>query len=150
MHGDTDVMRRRVAQLREQGGDVRALADRLVSQAETVAWSGRAAESMRERVRERAGQLRACAGRHDVAADALQRHLQEVERVAELIAARERRARSLRDEARARVDAVLAHAEADRELGVVREPDAADRRLLECDLPPTGHRDWLDLEQPGL
>ena len=53
MYGDTAAGRKRVAQLREQGGDVRALAARLVSQAEAVPWHGKAAEAMRERIRER-------------------------------------------------------------------------------------------------
>lgn len=150
MYGDTDVIRARVDQLREQGVDVRALADRLVAQAEAVGWSGRAAESMRERVRERAGHLREAAGRHDAAAEALQRHLTEVEAARESITERERRAGSLRTEAEARVAAVLAHAAADREAGIVREPDPADRRILDAELPPAGHRDWLDVELPGL
>ena len=48
MYGDTAAGRRRVAQLREQAGDVRALAARLVSQAEAVPWHGKAADAMRE------------------------------------------------------------------------------------------------------
>ncbi|WP_261818985.1 hypothetical protein [Nocardioides sp. OK12] len=150
MYGDTEVIRRRVDQLREQGVDVRALADRLVAQAEAVGWSGRAAASMRERVRERAAHLREAAGRHDAAAEAMQRHLAEAERARDTIAERERRAGSLRAEAGARVAAVLAHAAADREAGIVREPDPADQQLLDAELPPPGHRDWLDVELPGL
>src|SRR5688500_12159789 len=73
MYGDTAVIRRRVSQLREQGTDIRALADQLVGQAEQVTWRGRAADAMRERVRDRAAQLRDCAGRHEGAADALER-----------------------------------------------------------------------------
>ena len=77
MYGDTAAGRKRVAQLREQGGDVRALAARLVSQAEAVPWHGKAAEAMRERIRERAGHLRAVAAQHDTAADSLAAHLVE-------------------------------------------------------------------------
>lgn len=150
MYGDTDVMRRRADQLREQGSDVRAVADRLVAQAEAIGWSGRAAESMRERVRERAGHLRRAATHHDGAAQALERHLHEVDRLREAIAERERRATSVRDEAEARVAAVRAHAEADRAVAIVREPDPDDQRLLATELPPSGHQDWLNLELPGL
>ena len=49
MYGDSGVMRKRAAQLREQGGDIRALADHLVAQTESIAWTGRAADAMRER-----------------------------------------------------------------------------------------------------
>ena len=58
MYGDSGVMRKRAAQLREQAGDIRALADHLVAQTEGVAWTGRAADAMRERVRDRAAHLR--------------------------------------------------------------------------------------------
>ena len=54
MYGDPDVLRRHVHHLREQAVDVRALADRLVAQTESIGWTGRAAESMRIRVSERA------------------------------------------------------------------------------------------------
>ena len=65
MYGDTGVMRKRAAQLREQAGDIRSLADHLVAQTEGVAWTGRAADAMRERVRDRAAQLREVAAAHD-------------------------------------------------------------------------------------
>ena len=69
MYGDTDVMRKHVSKLREQGGDIRAMADQLVSQAEAVTWAGRAGDSMRERIRDRATRLREAADEHDHAAD---------------------------------------------------------------------------------
>ena len=86
MYGDTEVMRRRAGQLREQGVDLRALADRLVAQTESVGWTGRAADSLRERIRDRAAQLGRSAARHEAAAESLERHLQEVDRLKELIA----------------------------------------------------------------
>ncbi|HEU5241622.1 MAG TPA: hypothetical protein VFU25_06395, partial [Ornithinibacter sp.] len=79
MYGDTAAGRRRVAQLREQGGDIRALAARLVSQAEAVPWHGKAADAMRERIKERAAHLRRAAAHHEAAADSLARHLAEVD-----------------------------------------------------------------------
>ena len=41
MYGDTLVMRKRAAQLREQGEDIRAMAEQLVTRSDEVAWSGR-------------------------------------------------------------------------------------------------------------
>ena len=54
MYGDTLVMRRRAAQLREQGEDIRTMAEQLVTRSDEVVWTGRAADAMRNRVRERA------------------------------------------------------------------------------------------------
>ncbi len=136
MYGDTAAGRKRVAQLREQGGDVRALAARLVSQAEAVPWHGRAAESMRERIRERAGHLRAAAAQHDAAADSLAAHLVEVDRLKEAIDVRSRKATTLVDDARARASEDTV--------------DDADAALVAFEPPPAGHRDWLTVDLPGL
>lgn len=151
MYGDTDVMRRRAAQLREQGGDIRALADQLVARTESLGWTGRAADSLRERIRERAAHLREAAARHDTAADSLERHLLEVERLEDVIAGLERRATHLVADARTRVARVEAHADADREAGDVRRtPDPADQTLAAFTPPPSGHKDWLTVTLPGL
>lgn len=137
MYGDTEVLRRRVAQLREQAVDVRTLADQLVARTEVVAWAGRAAESMRARVADRAGHLRATAAEHDRAADSLQRHLREVDHQHERIATTQQRATRLVAEARSRRRAD-------------GEPDAADRALLAFVPPAAGHLDWLTVDLPGL
>ncbi len=136
MYGDTAAGRKRVAQLREQGGDVRALAARLVSQAEAVPWHGKAAESMRERIRERATHLRAAAAQHDTAADSLAAHLVEVDRLKEAIDVRSRKATTLVEDARTRVNEGTA--------------DDADAALAVFDPPPAGHRDWLTVDLPRL
>jgi uncharacterized protein YukE len=122
MYGDTEVMRKHASRLREQGVEIRTMADRLVAQAEAVSWAGRAGDSMRERVRDRAAQLRESADRHDVAADSLESHLGSVEEVKETIAQAERRARALVED------------------GVLRgfEP------------PEPGHKDWLAVSLPGV
>ena len=122
MYGDTDVMRRRVAELREQGVDIRSTADRLVAQTHGVPWTGRAADALRERVRERATRLREVAAAHDTAADSLERHLLEVDATKESIADAERRAAAL---------------------------VADDRVAAGFTPPPAGHRDWLAVELPG-
>ena len=137
MYGDTAASRKRVAQLREQGGDIRALASRLVSQAEAVPWHGKAADSMRERIQERAHHLRTAAALHETAADSLARHLVEVDRLKEAIDTRVHKATSLVEDARTR----------ESEAGTADEQDAV---LLAFDPPPAGHKDWLTLDLPGL
>lgn len=119
MYGDTEVMRRRVGQLREQAVDIRSTADQLVARAEAVAWTGRAADAMRTRIRERAVSLRVTAERTESAAQSLENHLQAVAEAKDEIAARERRTKVLVDEG-----AVLT-------------------------APESGHKDWLTFETPG-
>lgn len=120
MYGESEVVRKHAARLREQGEDIRALADRLVSRAENLHWSGRAADAMRERVRERAARLRESAGRHDTAATSLEAHSQEVEVLKDAIADVERRSSAL----------------------------AADGELGGFEPPAPGHKDWLALTLP--
>jgi hypothetical protein len=119
MYGDTDVMRKRAAELREQGVDIRGLADQLVARTESVGWTGRAADALAVRIRERAAHLRDVAARHDTAADSLEAHLLEVDRLKDAIAQAERRASRLSED------------------GV----DFAG--------PPPGHKDWLAVDLPG-
>ena len=116
MYGETDVVRKHAGRLRDQGEDIRALAERLVSHAESLHWSGRAADAMRERVRERAVRLREAAARHDTAADALDVHGREVDGVKDAIADAQRR--------------------------------VARTGSTEAELPPAGHKDWLELGVP--
>ena len=137
MYGDTAAGRKRVAQLRDQAGDVRALAARLVSQAEAVPWHGKAAEAMRERIRERAGHLRAAAAQHDTAAESLSAHVTEVDRLKEAIDLRSHKASTLVEDARTRASEGTA-------------ADDVDTVLVAVDPPPAGHRDWLTVELPGL
>ncbi|MBB3042509.1 hypothetical protein [Nocardioides soli] len=121
MYGDSEVMRRRAAELRAQGADLRTLADRLVASTEGAGRTGRVAAALDERLRIRAGRLREAAGRHDDAAEALTAHRREVDRLKEAIADTERRATQL-----------------------LAQTDATGPT------PPPGHRDWLTLDLPGL
>ncbi len=146
MYGDTAVMRRHAAALRDQAADIRVTADLLVGRAEQIGWAGRAAEAMRERVRERAAQLRGCASSHEGAADALERHLHEVDRSKDAIAEIERRAASLIADARTRA----ARTTSDDPDGVDHRFSDEDDALLAFTPPPPGHRDWLAVELPGL
>lgn len=142
MYGDTAASRKRVAQLREQSGDIRAAADRLVAQAESVPWHGRAAEAMRTRIKERANQLRVAAGHHETAADSLARHLTEVDTRKDAIESVRHKAASLTGDAATRI----AQLDAD-DAG---RPTDEDSILVGFIPPPAGHKDWLTVELPGL
>lgn len=153
MYGDTELIRRRVAALRDQGADVRALADELVARVDGLGWAGRAGEAMRERVTERAHHLRVVADRHVSAADALADHAAAVDAVHDEIAAVEARVRGLVEEAQGRVAAVRARNEragAERPDAPQVSPDPVDEALVAFVAPPPGHRDWLSVEVPGL
>lgn len=150
MYGDTEVLRRRVDQLREQAVDIRGLADQLVARTESTGWTGRAADSMQLRVTERATHLRQAASEHESAADALERHAREVEALQDQIAGIERRATDLVAEARTRVaDVERRNADAGA-TGVRVEPDPDDVARCAFEPPASGHRDWLAVELPGL
>lgn len=122
MYGDTEVMRKHAGRLREQADGIRSIADQLVARAEAVTWTGRAGESMRERVRERAARLREAADRHDVAAATLETHTQLVGELKDSIADNERRATALLD----------------------------DGELPRFEPPAPGHKDWLAVTLPGV
>ncbi len=122
MYGDSDVMRKHVSKLREQGADIRAMADQIVSQAEGVTWAGRAGDSMRERIRERATRLREAADGHERAADSLESHTQLVDELKDSIAETERRATALLE----------------------------DGDLPRFEPPASGHKDWLAVTLPGV
>lgn len=148
MYGDSEVIRRHAGRLREQGVDIRTLADSLVAQAEGLRWSGRAADAMRERVRERAARLRDVAARHEAAAESLEAHAQEVDGLKDAIADIERRAEVLVAEARSRVArATSSGSEAG---SVTVAPDPTDQALVAFEPPASGHRDWLHVSLPGL
>ncbi len=147
MYGDSGVMRKRAAQIREQATDIRAMADQLVAQTESVAWTGRAADAMRERIRDRAANLRDVAGAHDTAADSLERHLLEVDVLKDQIADTERKTDKLVSDARSRVAGIQNAEEPD---GVRRAPDPEDETLTAFAPPPPGHKDWLTVNLPGL
>ncbi len=148
MYGDTLVMRRRAAQLREQGDDIRAMAEQLVTHSDEVAWSGRAADAMRERARDRAAHLREAANAHDAAAASLEKHLAECDRLGEAITGIERRAASLVTDAKTRIARI--EAQAGDTPDVRPTPTREDQALAAFSPPPAGHKDWLTVELPGL
>ena len=149
MYGDTEMLRRRVDQLREQATDVRGLADQLIAQTESLGWTGRAAESMRERVADRASHLRSAAAAHDQAADSLDKHVAGVDEIKEQIALTERKAKRLTADAQTRVARISAANEAS-DPAVQRVADPDDLTLAGFTPPASGHKDWLGVELPGL
>jgi hypothetical protein len=147
MYGDTAVMRKRAAQLREQGVDIAMMADRLVAQSDGIAWTGRAADAMRARIHERASQMRDASAAHETAADSLSRHLGEVDRVKDAISGIQQRAGSLVTDAQTRVARLDDRDDPD---GVRITPTDADQTLVSFVPPEAGHKDWLHVNLPGL
>ena len=135
MYGDATAIRRLAGGLREQAGEIRTEADQLVARTDAAGWLGRAGDALRSRVRERALALRRAAALHDDAADALDRHASEVDRLQRLIEELERRVHRLVEAARDRLD------------------DWAGSWAGWFDRfepPPPGSRRWLEVEVPGL
>jgi hypothetical protein len=138
MYGDTDVIRALARKMRSRGDDIRAEADDLLARAEAVPWSGLAADAMRRLARDHAGSLRRCAGEHESAAEALDRHAREVDHLVEVIAAIERKVRHLLDSAAGGLAGLVGHL----------VPDSLDHWLHHFDPPPHGSREWLDVHLP--
>jgi hypothetical protein len=142
MYGDTEAIRGLARGLRRLGDDIRWEADTLLAGAEAVPWQGVAADAMRCVARYRVGALRRTADLHDEAAAALDDHADAVDRVKRLIAAIEERVLALVAAARDRIAGVL---------GVVGGLiDPVDDLLDRFVPPPSGHRDWLSVDLPGL
>ena len=140
MYGDTEAIRRLARTMREQSAALRDEASGLLTRAERAPWEGLAADAMRLRVREQTTALQHTAQLADTAAAALDRHADEVDRLKALIAAIEQQVLALVGAAKERLsgllDAVL--------------PDPVDALLARFVSPPSGHRDWLAVELPGL
>lgn len=143
MYGDTEAIRGLARGLARTADDIRWEADVLLDRADTVPWHGLAADAMRAVARYRVAGLRRTAALHDEAARALREHADAVDHVKRLIAAIEERVRSLIAEARDKIEGVLAGL-----VGGLVDPvdDLLDRFVP----PPSGHRDWLSVDLPGL
>lgn len=140
MYGDTAVILALARRMREHGDDLRQEAAELAARAETVPWSGLAADAVRRVAREQAGLLRGCADAHEAAADALDHHAREVDRLKDLIAAIEHRALHLLESASGGLAGLVGH----------MLPDAVDRWAHGFDPPPHGSVAWLDVAVPRL
>lgn len=121
MYGDATAIRDLARQLHDRAGEIRATAAQLARQVEDVDWEGAAADAMRHQAGIQLQALRQTACLHDDAADALERHAREVQRLQDLIAAIERRARGI-------IGSLLSH----------------------LHMPPPGHLAWLSVDLPGL
>ena len=139
MYGDTTAIRALADRLRERADELRALADRLAAHTEQVPWQGLAADALRHHARERAATLRHTAVLHDDAAEALDRHAREVDRLKDLIAAIERRFHHLLESVGGVVETVRRHL----------LPDSLGDWLDGFVPPPPGSRAWLDVDLPG-
>jgi hypothetical protein len=135
MYGDTGAIRRLAGGLRDRADQIRGEADRLVARTDHAGWLGRAGDALRARVRGRALALRRTASLHDEAAEALDRHAREVDRLVRLIEEIERRVGRL--------------IEAARDTMVDRVTDWVSRWFDRFDPPPSGSRLWLEVEVPG-
>ena len=139
MYGDTEALRGLARGLRRLGDDIRGEADMLLASAEAVRWQGLAADAMRCLARHRVGELKRAAALHDDAASALEDHAVAVEQIKRLIAAIEERVRSMIAAARDRIAGLVS--------GLV---DPLDDLLDRFVPPPSGHKDWLTVDLPGL
>jgi len=140
MYGDTEAIRELARTMRREGAALRAEADTLLGRAEAVPWEGLAAEAMRAGVRAQVAALRRSASLADQAASALDEHADEVDRLKALIAAIEHKAHALVSAARNRLAGLVANV----------LPDPVDELLDRFVPPPSGHRDWLLVDLPGL
>jgi hypothetical protein len=140
MYGDTEAIRGLARTMRGQGAALRSEADRLLGRAEAVPWQGLAADAMRARVRAQVRALRHSAELADEAAVALGQHADEVDRLKALIAAIESTVMALVAAARERLAGLVASV----------LPDPLDELLDRFVPPPSGHRDWLLVDLPGL
>jgi hypothetical protein len=144
MYGDTQVIRYLARTIRHQGEEVRREADRLLAAADSVGWQGLAADAMRSQARSRTSALRHTARLHEAAADALERHAAEVDRVKAQIRAIEQAVTAMVAAARDRLSGVIGAG-----LALIA-PDPVDQLLDRFVPPPSGSMDWLRVDLPGL
>ena len=117
MYGDPRVIRSLARRLRDRADDIRHEADALVRLAAGTHWSGLAAEAMVHTASQRAGGLMTTATLIEVAADALDQHATEVERMQQLILAIEHEVLGLVAAARDRIAGLIGAV-----IGAVTEP----------------------------
>jgi ABC-type transporter Mla subunit MlaD len=151
MYGDTEAIRGLARTMRGEAAALRSEATGLLTKAEAVPWTGLAADAMRSRVQAQVGSLRRTAELADDAAQALDRHADEVDRLKALIASIEHRVLGAMAAAKQRLAGLVGMAEGlvDGLVGSAL-PDPLDELLARFDPPPHGHRDWLSVSLPGL
>ncbi|GAB3195800.1 hypothetical protein GCM10027062_03530 [Nocardioides hungaricus] len=85
MYGDTTAIRALARRLRERADEIRDLAADLSTRADSVPWTGLAADAMRAHASGRVHALLRTAALHDEAAEAVERHAREVDRRTDLL-----------------------------------------------------------------
>lgn len=151
MYGEPSRIRQVAERLERRAEQLRAEADRLHAASESTAWTSVAADRMRQEARARRDEIRAVAREYDEAAEKVRAHAREVQRLLDLIAAIERQVRSIVSEALSRVtDAIATVAGGIKD--ALTPGDEENRRIAETSLPPSGHKDWLDMPDvvPGV
>jgi predicted TIM-barrel enzyme len=140
MYGDATRVRALAVRLRTQADDIRVEAAELERLVARTPWTGMAADAMRAFARVQARDLLVCADLHDEAAEALERHAREVDRVKDLISGTEHRVLALVDATASRVQRVVSHA----------VPNRLERWAVAFAAPPHGSIEWLDVHVPDL
>ncbi len=141
MYGDTGTIRAHARRMHGRAEEIRAEADAITARVAGVAWTGVAADALRHVAREHTDGLRRCAAAHDRAAQALERHAREVDRLKELIASIERRVLGVLDSATSAAKGVT---------GMIGQlvPASVDRWAHDFEPPPHGSIAWLDVDAP--
>lgn len=85
MYGNTTSIRALARRLRERADEIRDLAATLTARVDDVPWTGVAADAMRAHTADRVSALLRTAGLHDDAAEAIERHAREVDRLKDLV-----------------------------------------------------------------
>ena len=85
MIGDTATIRALGRRLRERADEIRDLAAGLARRADSVPWTGLAADAMRAHTAGRVAALLRTAALHEEAADAIERHAREVDLLADVL-----------------------------------------------------------------
>lgn len=134
MYGDTTVVRALARAMREQAADIHGESAAVLAAAETVPWSGAAADAMRGVARDHTAALVRSAHAHERAAAALERHAREVDHVRALIADAERRVRTALDPVEGGISGLL--------------HSRVVHWLARVDLPPPGDPRWLEVRLP--
>ncbi|MGZ4445532.1 MAG: hypothetical protein ACXVWZ_11730 [Nocardioides sp.] len=151
MYGEPSKIREVAARLERRADQLRADADRLHAASRDIGWTSVAADRMRQQAAQRRDDLRSVAQEYDEAGQRVREHAAEVQRLLDLIASIEHQVRSIVAGAIDRVRHALSDV-----VGGIKDAltpgDEHDRSLAETPLPPSGHRDWLDMPDvvPGV
>lgn len=151
MYGEPRKIREVAERLEARADKLRVQANEIHTRSEESPWVSVAADRMRAMARERRDELHAVARDYDDAAQAVREHAAEVERILDLIAAIERKARAIISAAFDRISGAVSDV-----LGGIKDAltpgDEDDRKIAETSTPPSGHMDWLEIPDiiPGI